>query len=56
MALFIGAGASIGAGLPGWFDLLEEIEKEITGKNVIGDECNWDPYDMAEKLELESDK
>lgn len=52
MALFLGAGVSIGSGLPGWFSLLHNIEDLFTqsGKpqeRKLGNAAKWDPLLMA---------
>ena len=57
LSLFLGAGVSIGSGLPGWFGLLHQIEDEFTASGSpeernLGEECNWDPLMMAAKLKV----
>ncbi|CAB9516283.1 expressed unknown protein [Seminavis robusta] len=53
LALFIGAGVSIGSGLPGWFGLLHKIEDafDFPVPRQLGEECGWDPLKMAAKLD-----
>ena len=51
---FIGAGVSIGAGLPGWFTLLETIEDQLKpagAPRTLGHETGWDPTAMADRLD-----
>jgi len=56
LAFFIGAGVSMGAGLPGWFSLLHAVEDlfTLTGaheERKLGNATRWDPLQMADLLE-----
>ncbi|CAJ1968199.1 unnamed protein product [Cylindrotheca closterium] len=55
LALFVGAGVSIGSGLPSWFGLLNLVEDAFTptgnsSERSVGDDCDWDPLAMAQVL------
>lgn len=70
LAIFIGAGVSAGAGLPSWFAVLAEVEKDIedlqeaiTGQRPklnMGDRTaengSWDPLNYASGLQDELEK
>jgi hypothetical protein len=51
LSLFMGAGCSIGAGCPSWFELLGLIEDEFHVTRTLGDKCGWDALKMADELE-----
>jgi hypothetical protein len=54
LTFFIGAGVSSGAGLPGWFSLLEQIEDELKPPGTprsIGNDIGWDALKFADKLD-----
>lgn len=56
LSLFMGAGVSIGSGLPSWFGLLEKVEDAFTSsgqpqERKLGNECAWDPLEMAATLD-----
>jgi len=56
LCLFLGAGVSIGSGLPGWFGLLHMIEDKFTPTGLeeersLGVTTNWNPLSMADQLE-----
>ena len=56
LSLFIGAGVSIGAGCPSWFQLLGIIEDAFTptgseSERKIGNKVNWDALTFADALE-----
>lgn len=56
LALFMGAGVSMGSGLPGWFDLLHTVEDMFTptgepNERKLGCATKWNPLEMADLLE-----
>jgi len=56
LSLFLGAGVSVGSGLPTWFQFLNFLEDQFTPSGLpdersLGDQCHWDPLSMAEQLE-----
>ena len=60
LSLFLGAGVSIGSGLPGWYDLLEQVERQFVDQPGMGEKFDWDPLQIANELDkvasLNSDK
>lgn len=56
LALFLGAGVSMGSGLPGWFGLLHVIEDLFTANGTpaerkLGNATKWNPLVMADLLD-----
>ena len=58
LSLFMGAGSSMAAGLPGWWDLLHSVEDELNFESSgrvgtprsVGASVGWDPLEGARVL------
>ena len=55
LSLFLGAGVSVGSGLPTWFQFLHILEDQFTAngcssERTLGDKHSWDPLAMADAL------